>query len=57
MVISIKYICLLLFNPSVISDSMTPWTAGPQASLSFTISHSLLKLVSVAVHSVAKSWI
>ena len=35
----------------------TPWTAGPQASLSFTVSHSLLKLISVAVHSVAKSWI
>ena len=47
MVISIKYICLLLFNPSVISDSMTPWTAGPQASLSFTISWRLLKLMSV----------
>ena len=26
---------------------MTPWTAAPQASLSFTISQSLLKLLSV----------
>ena len=35
----------------------TPWAPGPQASLSFTIAHSLLKLISVAVHNVAKSWI
>ena len=43
-----------------------PWTAAPQASLSFTISRSLLKLMSIelvmdreawcaAVHEVAKS--
>ena len=31
---------------SVVSDSATPWTAAPQASLSFTNSQSLLKLVS-----------
>ena len=29
------------------SDSATPWTAAHQASLSFTISRSLLKLMSV----------
>ena len=29
------------------SDSGTPWTAAYQASLSFTISHSLLKLMSI----------
>ena len=29
------------------SDSVTPWTAACQASLSFTISQSLLKLVSI----------
>ena len=34
---------LLLFSPSVVSDSATPWTEEPLASLSFTISWSLLK--------------
>ena len=29
------------------SDSATPWTAAQQASLSFTISQSLLKLMSI----------
>ena len=29
------------------SDSATPWTTGHQASLSFTISQSLLKLMSI----------
>ena len=29
------------------SDSVTPWTAAPQASLSFTISQSLFKLMSI----------
>ena len=37
----------LLFSRSVVSDSATPWTAACQASLSFTISWSLLKLMSV----------
>ena len=32
---------------SVVSDSATPWTAARQASLSFTISQSLLKLMSI----------
>jgi len=38
---------LLLFSFSVVSDSATPWTAACQASLSFTISQSLLKLMSI----------
>ena len=38
---------LLLFSRSVVSDSFaTPWTAPRQASLSFTISWSLLKPMS-----------
>ena len=43
----IIYLLLLLFNHSVVSDSATPWTATCQASLSFTISWSLLKLMSI----------
>ena len=39
---------LLLFSCSVVSNSLpTPWTAVFQASLSFTISQSLLKLMCV----------
>ena len=38
---------MLLFRHLVISDSMTPWTAAHQASLSFTISQSLLQLMSI----------
>ena len=38
---------LLLFSRSALSDSATPWTAARQASLSITISRSLLKLMSV----------
>ena len=38
---------LLLLSLSVMSDSVTPWTAACQASLSFTISQSLLKLMSI----------
>ena len=37
----------LLLSHSVMSDSATPWTAARQASLSFTITWSLLKLMSV----------
>ena len=37
----------LLFSRSVLSDSATTWTAAHQASLSFTISWSLLKLMSI----------
>ena len=39
---------LVLFGHSVVSDSVTPWTAAHQASLSSTISWSLLKLMSIA---------
>ena len=35
------------FIRSVMSDSVTPWTAAHQASLSFTVSQSLLKLMSI----------
>ena len=38
---------LLLFSHSVVSNSVIPRTAGCQASLSFTISWSLLKLMSI----------
>ena len=37
----------LLFSHSVVSNSVSPWTAACQASLSFTISQSLLKLRSI----------
>ena len=35
------------FNHSVVSDSVIPWTAARQASLSITNSWSLLKLMSI----------
>ena len=35
------------FSGSVVSDSVTPWTAARQASLSITNSRSLLKLMSI----------
>ena len=38
---------LLLFSHSAVSDSATPWTAACQPSLTFTISQSLLKLMSI----------
>ena len=39
---------LLLFSHEVLSNSLqTPWTAVHQASLSFTISRSLLRLMSI----------
>ena len=37
------------FSGSVVSDSVTPWTAARQASLSITNSQSLLKLMSIMV--------
>ena len=40
---------LLLFSCSIMSDSLRPQTAVCQASLSFTISWSLLKLMSIAL--------
>ena len=39
------WILLLLFSRSVMSNSAIPWSAAPQASLSFTISLSLLTLL------------
>ena len=39
------YLCYYLIT--VVSDSVTPWTAALQASLSFTISQSLFKLTSI----------
>ena len=38
---------MLLSSHSVVSDSVTPWTTAHQTSLSFTISRSLLKLMSI----------
>ena len=38
---------LLQFSCSAVSDSVTPWTAARQASLSITNSPSLLKLMSI----------
>ena len=38
---------LLLFNFSVVRLFATPWTAACQASLSFTVSWNLLKLMSI----------
>ena len=38
---------ILLFSLQVVSDSATPGTAAHQASLSFTVSWSLLKLMSI----------
>ena len=37
----------LLFSRSVVSDSVTPWTAARQASLCSTNSWSLVKLMSI----------
>ena len=37
----------LLFSHHVVSDSATPWTAASQDSLPFTISQSVLKLMSI----------
>ena len=36
----------VLFSCPVVSDSLTQWAAARQASLSFTISQSLLRLMS-----------
>ena len=48
-------ITLLLFSHLVVSNSETPWTAVYQASLSFTISWSLLKLMMPSNHSTISS--
>ena len=40
--------CLLSFSCEVLSDSwLTPWTAACQPSLSFTVSQSLLRFMSI----------
>ena len=36
-----------MFSYSVVSNSVTPWTVARQDSLSFTISQSFLKLMSI----------
>ena len=41
------YISSVQLSLSVVSNSVTPWTAACQASLSITNSHSLLKLMSM----------
>ena len=46
-IITPGWVGLLVFSCSIMSDSLTPWTAARQASLSFTISWSLLKSMSV----------
>ena len=45
--LGIKHIISVQFSRSVVSDSVTPWTAARQASLSITNSRSLLKLMSI----------
>ena len=42
-----NWLSQLLFSYSVMSDSAIPWASACQASLSFTISQSLLKLMSL----------
>ena len=43
----LSHISYLLSSCSVMSDSVTPWTAASRASLSFTTSWNLLKLMSI----------
>ena len=40
-------VCILLFGCSVVSDSLQSMAAARQASLSLTISRSLLRLMSI----------
>ena len=42
-----KYVQSVQFSRSVVSDSVTPWSAAHQASLSIINSRSLLKLISI----------
>ena len=44
----------LLFSWWAVSDSATPWTPARQASLSFTISRSLLKFMSIELVKLSK---
>ena len=56
-IVCIDHICVILvvqfssvqFSRSVVSDSVTPWIAARQASLSITNSWSLLKLMSIVL--------
>jgi len=41
------YLISVQFSHPIVSDSVTPWTAARQASLSFTNSWSLLRLKSI----------
>ena len=45
---------LLLFSHSVISDSVTPWTAAHQAPLSFTVFRIRLRFTSTRASLVAQ---
>ena len=45
--VALKYVHSVNFSLSVMSDSVTSWTAARQASLSITNSWSLLKLMSI----------
>ena len=47
MVKSISISSSVQFSQSAMPDSVTPWTAACQASLSITNSHSFLKLMSI----------
>ena len=40
-------VIIIVVHHSVMSDSVTPWTAAHQAPLSITNSRSLLKLISI----------
>ena len=44
---SARFCSVQFFSRSLVSDSVTPWTAAWQASLSITNSQSLLKLMSI----------
>ena len=44
---SLNTVHLLLFSCSVVSNSVIPWTTEHQASLSFTIFQSLLRLMAI----------
>ena len=43
--VQLSHPCPVQFSPSVVSDSVTSWTAARQASLSITNSRNLLKLM------------
>ena len=49
------YISSFQFSCSVMSDSVTPWTAARQASLSFTIARTSHQVANVLVHFASAS--